>query len=251
MKQLRQLKRWLVLQVFAGVFALGLASQAQAQAPVPIPVIDAPSLTEQIAHGVAVAGNWATQIAKMQLQYEMLVNAYNAVTNARHITDIFDNPAIRAFLPLEWGQIYDDIRTMGYRARYNAAQEIADANRAFDTCEKIKDEEKKTTCEALAMQAALKKGLMVPAIQMVTKRGLHIRELEKAMRETQDMKEAAELQGQISAEQAYMLNMQAEMLTYDIESETERELLEQRATEQEVETFAKPGGIIPAPLRFD
>jgi type IV secretion system protein VirB5 len=224
------------------LMALGLGMSAPAHAQ--MVVSDPGGLFEQITLRLKQAEQFLVQIDKMKLQYDMLKNAYDAATGARSLGDVFDNPLLRKYLPAEWVAIYDQINKMGYNAMSQAQREIYQANHAFDSCASIEDEDERLTCEALAIQASVKKGLLVPAIQMVAQRSMQIRQLQKKMGETQDLKEAAELQGRIDAENAQIANSQAEIQMFQIESETEKELLEQRAREEIAETFSKRGGII-------
>jgi type IV secretion system protein VirB5 len=221
------------------VMGLGMSTPAQAQ----MVVSDPGGLFEQITFRLQQAEQFLVQIDKMRIQYEMMKATYDAATGARNLGDIFDNPLLRQYLPQEWVAIYDQINKMGYNAMTQAQREIYQANQAFDACARIEIEDERLTCEALAIQASVKKGLIVPAIQMTAQRSMQIKALMKRMGETKDMKEAAELQGRINAEQAQIANAQAEIMMYQIEADTEKELLEQKQREQISKTFAKRGGI--------
>jgi type IV secretion system protein VirB5 len=221
------------------LFGLGLSRPAQAQ----LVVSDPGSLFEQITFRLQQAQQFLVEIDKMRIQYEMLKDTYDAATGARNLGDVFDNPLLRQYLPQEWVAIYDQINKMGYNAMTQAQREIYQANQAFDACARIETEDERLTCEALAIQASVKKGLIVPAVQMTAQRSMQIKALMKKMGETKDMKEAAELQGRINAEQAQIANAQAEIMMYQIQSQTENELLEQKAREEMAKTFAKRGGI--------
>ena len=238
------MKTW--LWSLALVVWLAWAPTAQAQ----IPVTDAASLTEQITLRDEQAMKWAVQIDEMRLQYQQLKNSYESLTKARNLGDIFDDPLLRSYLPEEWVALYDQINKFGYNAMTQAQRNIYASNQAFDACKRIKDEDERLTCEALAIQAAVKKGHLVPAVQMIAKRSLQIKELQKRMAETEDMKEAAEIQGRISAEQAQIVNTQTEMQLFQQESAVEKELLEQRAYEQGAKDFAKRGYIVPEPMYY-
>ena len=220
---------------------LGMSTPAQAQ----LVVADPGGLTQRALLWVKEAEEFAKQIAMAVQQYNMLKSAYDAVSGARNLGDIFDNPILRQYLPAEWVEIYDRVNKLGYNAMNAAQREIYAANKAFDACEHIEDEDERLTCEALAIQASVKKGLIVPAIQMTAQRSLQIKQLMKKMGETKDMKEAAEIQGRISAENAQIMNSQAEIMMFQIQADTEKELLEQRKREQISETFSKRGGIDP------
>jgi type IV secretion system protein VirB5 len=234
--------------VMGVLMALGLGMSTPAQAQ--IVVSDPGSMAQRVLQWVVEAEQFVEQLAKMKLQYDMLKDAYDAATGARSLGDVFDNPLLRQYLPAEWVEIYDRVNKLGYNAMTQAQREIYQANQAFDACASTKDEEERLTCEALAIQASVKKGLIVPAIQMTAQRSLQIQALMKKMGETKDMKEAAEIQGRIDAENAQIANSQAEIQMFQIRADTEKELLEQRAREQNAETFEKRGGITPAPMNF-
>ena len=225
---------------------LGMSSPARAQ----FIVSDPGGLTEQVLFRLGQLEAMAKQLAMMVQQYNMLKSAYDAATSARSLGDVFDNPLLRQYLPQEWVEIYDRVNKLGYNAMSAAQREIYAANQAFDACEYIKDEDERLTCEALAIQASVKKGLIVPAVQMTAQRSLQIKQLMKKMGETKDLKEAAEIQGRINAENAQIANAQSEIMMYGMQSQAEKELLEQRAREQNAKTFNKRGGITPAPINF-
>jgi type IV secretion system protein VirB5 len=228
------------------VFGLGVSTPAQAQ----VVVSDPTSITQRALLWVKEAEEFAKQVAMAVQQYNMLKSAYEAATSARSLGDVFDNPLLRQYLPAEWVEIYDRVNRLGYNAMTAAQREIYQANRAFDACASTKDEDERLTCEALAIQASVKKGLIVPAIQMTAQRSLQIKQLMKKMGETKDMKEAAEIQGRIDAENAQIANAQAEIMMFQIQADTEKELLEQKAREQNAKTFEKRGGITPIPIQF-
>lgn len=242
------MKRWMFLQVLASLFTLVLLAPAKVEAQ--IPVTDAASLTEQVKMRLQTVLKLYQQYVQMKMQYDMAVDSYNALVGARRISDIFDNPALRAFLPEDWVEIYDDIKNAGYNARSQSMQNIYASYQAFDRCAYLKDEDERLTCEALAIQAAAKKGLIIPAAQMIGKRALQIKKLMKKLEETKDMKEAETVQGRIEAEQAYISNTQAELEIHRQAAEAEKELLEQRKREQLAEPWARTGGIIPAPAKY-
>lgn len=242
------MKRWVWLQLVAALFALGLLAPARAEAQ--LPVTDVASLTEQVKMRVQTVLKLYQQYVQMRMQYEMLHDSYQALVGARRISDVFDNPALRAFLPEDWVEIYDDIKNAGYNARSQSMRNIYASYQSFDRCAYLKDEDERLTCEALAIQAAAKKGLIVPAAQMIGKRSLQIKKLMKKLEETKDMKEAETVQGRIEAEQAYISNTQAELEIHRQAAEAEKELLEQRKREELAEPWSRRTWINPSPVSF-
>ena len=238
------MKTWIWILVVVGGLAWGPTARAQ------FIVSDPGSLTQQVLSLVGQLEAMAKQLATAVQQYNMLKDAYDAATGARSLGDVFDNPLLRKYLPAEWVEIYDRVKKLGYNAMTAAQRDIYAANHAFDSCKRLKDEDERLTCEALAIQASVKKGLIVPAIQMTAQRALQIKQLQKKMGESKDLKEAAEIQGRIDAENAQIANSQAEILMFEIQADTEKELLQQRAYEQGAATFAKEGSIIPRPLEY-
>jgi type IV secretion system protein VirB5 len=238
------MKRFVWILVVVG--GLGMSTPARAQ----IVVSDPGSMTQRVVHWVVEAEQFVEQLAKMKLQYDMLKNAYDAATGARSLGDILDNPLLRQYLPAEWVAIYDRVDKLGYNAMTAAQRDIYQSKQAFDTCKRIKDEDERLTCEALAIQASVKKGLIVPAIQMTAQRSLQIQALMKKMGQTKDLKEAAEIQGRIDAENAQIANSQAEIMMFEMQADTEKELLQQRAYEQGAKDFAKRGYIVPVPTFY-
>jgi type IV secretion system protein VirB5 len=225
---------------------VGFSGSARAQ----VPVTDLASLTQQLKSYVQTGLQWYESYMQLKVQYELLYDSYQSLTKARSLGDIFDNPALNSYLPQDWLDIYNDIKYAERRARSQAMRDLYASNRAFDQCGKIENEDDRLSCEALAVHAAVKEGHLVPAMQMIGKRSLQLKKLMKKLGETEDLKETAELQGRIDAEQAAIANTQAEMQLYEQAAETEKEILEQEARERAAEPFSRTGGLIPAPLPF-
>src|SRR5688572_11386639 len=87
------------------VLGLGVSTPARAQ----LVVSDPGSMAQRTLQWIKEAEEFATQLAKMKLQYDMLKDAYDAATGARNLGDVFDNPLLRQYLPQGWVQIYDAV----------------------------------------------------------------------------------------------------------------------------------------------
>ena len=93
-------------QFIAFIFATALVFQTPVYAQ-GIPVIDMANL-EQALQNIAA---WQRQLQAMQQQYEQQVAQFKALTGARGFGDVLSNPLLQKYLPLNWQQVYQGVRT--------------------------------------------------------------------------------------------------------------------------------------------
>ena len=86
----------------------------------------------------SAVANTAQQITQLKAQLDQMVKtyetvtsqlrkaeeAYNAVTGVRNLGDIFNNPALRQYLPADMKRVYDASQAGGYRGISGTVDEI-------------------------------------------------------------------------------------------------------------------------------
>ena len=215
-----------------------------------IPVTDAAAIANaQTAHGEAVA-KYVEQIQQLKMQVEQVRQQYAALTGVRNLGDILNNPQLREYLPQEWQQVYDAIRSGGYEGLTGAARSIYEANRVYDTCAGLIAEARQT-CAAQAVKPAQDKAFAVEAFAKAQQRLAQIEALMGQINQTADPKAIAELQGRIAIEQAAIQNEQTKLQMFALISQAEDRLQQQRQHEIYMRDAAKTGGLNLKPIEFN
>lgn len=182
-----------------------------------IPVVDVAGLAQAIEQVMALKSqidNQIEQIKQAQAQYQ-------AISGNRNLGQIFNDPALREYLPNEWTGIYDSIRTGNYNG---AAKQIA---------EQIKNTEKltgKTTEEQRIYDTLIaNKAISTEAFQKTKARLDNIQQLMVQANQTGDAKAAADLANRLAAENAMIQTEQIRINLVQQLQQAELKLAEQQA----------------------
>jgi len=206
-----------------------------------IPVIDSASIAKQIE----TIAKWKLQYDQMVTQINQMKQQYDALTGARGLGDILNNPALREYLPEDWQGVYDAVKNGGYAGLTGQAQSIYEENKIFDGCAHLGISEARTACEAQAVKPSQDKASALAAYDKTKERLKQIDQLMQRINTTQDPKSIAELQGRIAAEQAMIQNEQTKIELYKMVSEAEERINDQRERELIAKENARRGRIKP------
>ena len=228
------------------VTGLGIGATAWAQ----IPVTDGAAIANSQAAHVEAIAKYVEQIQQLKLQVEQLRQQYTALTGGRGLGAILNDPRLREYLPEDWKQVYDAIRSGGYEGLTGPAREIYEANRVYDTCAGLVAEARQT-CEAQAVKPAQDKAFALEAYHKAQARLSQIEALMQQINLTDDPKAIAELQGRIAAEQAVVQNEQTKLQMFALISQAEDRLQQQRRHEVYMQEAAKTGGLNLKPIEFN
>jgi len=231
---------WMILS-FWGLFG----NHAQA-----VVVIDNANLKNNIKQQVQTMAQWKQQYEQMTGQIKQLESQHAALTGSRNLGQIFNNPALRDYLPQDWQGVYDRVRGGGYAGLSGSGKQVYEQNHIFDGCSHIGNREQRLACEARAVKPAQDKGFALDGYQAATSRMQQIDQLMSTINTTQDPKAIAELQGRIAAEQANIQNEQTKLQMYAMVAAAEDRLQEQRERELAMQDAAKRGGLNIKPIKF-
>ncbi|OPY63616.1 MAG: Type IV secretion system protein virB5 precursor [Syntrophorhabdaceae bacterium PtaU1.Bin034] len=213
-----------------------------------VPVFDGANLGQQITNSIQQIAKMVEQINQMKMQYEQLQQTYNAMTGARNLGDILNNPLLSSYLPSDWRYVYSSINSGGYAGLTGTARAIRDANRIFDVCTGISDSTAKRACEREAANAAQHAAFSSEAYDKTATRLQQIKELMARLNSTTDQKAALEMIGRLSAEQAMIQNEATRLQLYDMLIENEQRLIAQQQKEIGIREMKRHGGVKMAPL---
>jgi len=230
------------------LLSLLFASAANAQG---IPVTDTRSIANQIQQQIETIAKWKLQYDQMVAQIDQMKQQYTALTGARGLGDILNNPALREYLPEDWQGVYDAVKNGGYAGLSGQAQSIYEENKIFDGCAHLGISEARTACEAQAVKPAQDKASALAAYDKTKDRLKQIDQLMQRINTTEDPKSIAELQGRIAAEQAMIQNEQTKLQVYKMVSEAEERIHDQRERELIAKENARRGRIKPKVPNFN
>jgi type IV secretion system protein VirB5 len=235
-------------RVFIGVTVSALiSSSAVAQ----IPVTDGASIGQQVAAQVETIAKWKMQYDQMIDQIDQAKRQYQSLTGSRGLGNIMNDPSLREYLPAGWQGVYDSVKSGGYSGLSGRGQIVYEANKIFDSCQRVTAGEQRTACEARAVKAAQDKGFALDAYDKAKSRISQIDQLMAKINDTSDPKAIAELQGRIAAEQANIQNEQTKLQLYAMVAAAEDKVQAQRQREIQAKTWAAKNPIHVQPITFD
>lgn len=227
-----------VLSSFVAL-TVGFSAGAFAQ----IPVTDVANIAQDAVNQAANIAQYIAQVEQMKMQVQQQMQEYQALTGSRNMGDIFNDPQYRDYLPSDWQQVYDKVKTGGYAGLSGTAQSVYNDNHIYDACAAIQVSDQRSVCEQQATKPAIDQGMAMDAYDKATSRLDQIEQLSKQINETDDPKAIAELQGRIATEQAAINNEQTKLQLYQMVADAQDKIQEQRENEINARTWAARGGI--------
>lgn len=218
------------------ILAVGIAATSAAFAQ--IPVTDGASIAKSVENQIETMAKWKMQYDQMVSQIDQMKQQYAAVTGARGMGELFNNPQLRDYLPQDWQGVYDSVKSGGYAGLSGRAESIYDNNKVYDACAGFVSNEQRTNCEAQAVKGSQDKAFALDAYDAAKNRLSQIDQLMQQINQTQDPKAIAELQGRIAAEQAMIQNEQTKLQMYQMVAAAEDRLQEQRQREINAKVLA-------------
>lgn len=211
------------------ILAVGIAASSAAFAQ--IPVTDGASIAKSVENQIETMAKWKMQYDQMVSQIDQMKQQYAAVTGARGMGELFNNPQLRDYLPHDWQSVYDSVKSGGYAGLSGRAESIYNDNKVYDACTGFSSIEQRVNCEAQAVKGAQDKAFALDAYDAAKKRLSQIDQLMQQINQTQDPKAIAELQGRIAVEQAMIQNEQTKLQMYQMVAAAEDRLQQQRRKE--------------------
>lgn len=221
------------------ILAVGIAASSAAFAQ--IPVTDGASIAKSVENQIETMAKWKMQYDQMVSQIDQMKQQYAAVTGARGMGELFNNPQLRDYLPHDWQSVYDSVKSGGYAGLSGRAGSIYNDNKVYDACTGFSSMEQRVNCEAQAVKGAQDKAFSLDAYDAAKNRLNQIDQLMRQINQTQDPKAIAELQGRIAVEQAMIQNEQTKLQMYQMVAAAEDRLQQQRRKEINAKIVDKRG----------
>jgi len=163
-----------------------------------IPVLDTANLVSAIQR----LQSSITQINNQYQQIRQLYDQLNAMSRARGLGDVLNNPALQNYIPRDAANLVQQIEQRGYGGLNGAARALRDAEMVYNCLDL--DGAQRVRCQASLARPYQGKAFMDTALRSARDRSNQINALMQRAGATQDLKEAAELQARIAAENALL-----------------------------------------------
>lgn len=212
------------------VTMLWSAPSAQAQG---IPVLDTANLVSAIQR-------LQSSITQINNQYQQIRQAHeqlNAISRARGLGDVLNNPALHNYIPRDAALIVQQIEQRGYNGLSGAARALRDAEMVYN-CLDI-DGAARTRCQAALARPYQGKAFMETALRSARERSNQINALMQRASASQDMKEAAELQARIAAEGALLQHEVSQIQLVRGLAEADQRIAEAQAREAQLQQVSR------------
>ena len=179
--------------LLASCLTVPLSTHAQG-----IPVLDTANLVSAIQR----LQSSITQINNQYQQIRQLYDQLNAMSRARGLGDVLNNPALQNYIPRDAANLVQQIEQRGYGGLNGAARALRDAEMVYNCLDL--DGAPRVRCQAALARPYQGKAFMDTALRSARDRSAQINALMQRAGATQDLKEAAELQARIAAENALL-----------------------------------------------
>lgn len=200
---------------------LSLSFGAGAQIPVTDIALNTQTQTNQMAN----FAKFVEQVQGIQQQITQAKQQYEALTGTRNLGDLFNNPALRQYLPQDWTGLYDAVQSGNVAGISGKVQDIMNANSSGTISEMNAD-----IAARQARLAAVNKATGLAAFDAAMKRAEQIEKLIGQINSTQDPKAIAELQARIAGEQAAVANENAKLQLMAMLQQAEEKAIEAKAS---------------------
>lgn len=183
------MKKSLMSAVMVSVMAISpvfIATSATAG----IPVIDAGSIAQAVQQVIQLK----TQIDNQISQLRQMEAEYKSITGSRNLGQLLNNPALRNYLPQDYANVYDAIKSGNSSALSRSLDNIAKQEKTYAN--------QKNGADRYATQSLISKASSIQALEAQSARLDNIQNLMSQINLANDPKAAQDLANRLSAEQA-------------------------------------------------
>lgn len=185
--------------LLGGVLLASLAMPFTASAQ--IPTTDVVLNTTTVANQAANIAKYTEQIVQLKNQLDQAKRQYESLTGSRGLGDLFNNPALRQYLPQDWTGLYDAVQTGNVTGISGNVQDIINNSKNGSITDMYSDVRARQ--ERLG---AVNKATGLAGFDAAMKRADQIQNLIGQINGTSDPKAIAELQARLGGEQAQVSN---------------------------------------------
>jgi type IV secretion system protein VirB5 len=213
--------------------ALG-STPARAQG---IPVIDTANLiqtVQQVMNDITEISNQVQQITQLQQQLQSL-------NGMRNLGKVFNNPALRNYVPAEAYTVVNAIQSSGYAGLNATAKALRDASMVYNCLDL--NGGARTDCQATLAQPYQHKGLLQDAMRSASGRLAQINALMDQINATTDQKSVQEIQARIGAENALLSHEMSQLQMLQGMADSEERIARSRERERQYQMLGRTGKV--------
>ncbi len=200
-----------------------------------IPVIDVAALVQavqEVMQSIEQVTNQIRQIEQLQAQYQ-------AITGARNLGDVMNNPALQNYIPANATQLLGNVQTGGYSGLTSSARTLRDAQMTYNCLDLSGSAQ--TQCQSALAMPYQQKAFMQDAMDAARGRISQIQSLMQQINATPDAKAVAEIQARIEAENAMLQHQQTQINLARGLADAEARIAESRARENQLQQVSRTG----------
>ena len=222
------------LKVAAAVLIAFGTGNARAQG---IPVIDVANLMQTIMQVL----NDVTEISNQVQQINQLQSQLNSINGVRNLGNVFNNPALRNYVPADAYTYLNAINTSGYSGLNATAKSLRDAGMVYNCIDLAGGA--RTNCQAALAQPYQQKGLLQDAMKSAAGRLSQINSLMDQINATTDQKAVQEIQARIGAENALLAHEASQVQMLQGMADSEERIARSRERERQYQMLGRTGRI--------
>ena len=216
---------------------LALASLSSTGHATGIPVIDIANLIQTVQQVL----NDITKISNQIQQITALQNQLNSINGMRNLGNVFNNPALKNYIPAEAYNIVNAVDTSGYGGLTATAKSLRDAAMVYN-CMDLSGAAR-TDCQATLSQPYQQKGLLQDAMKSAAGRLDQISSLMNQINGTSDQKAVLEIQARIGAENALLAHEMSQVQMLTGMADSEERIARSRDRERQYQMLNRTGKI--------
>lgn len=221
--------------VVAIIISLSVANPAKAQ----MAVINSTNLVQAVRQVAAWRQQYqqmTTQITNMVAQVKKAEQQFDALTGARGLGDIINNPLLRDMVPPDLIETYNSLGLEGFEGLSDAAKIKRAASMIYNCADRAGDD--RLLCESVLSTIAQSQANQEYALSRLDHRAAQITDLQARINTTSDPKAIAELQARIQIEQANIQNDASRVMLLNAMAQSEHAAAQQRLKERTLRRFS-------------
>jgi type IV secretion system protein VirB5 len=170
-----------------------------------------------------------------------LQNQLASINGVRGLGNVFNNPALRNYVPAEAYTVVNAVDTGGYSGLNSTAKALRDASMVYNCMDLAGDE--RTRCQAVLAQPYQQKGLLQEAMTSAAGRLAQIQSLMNQINLTTDQKAVQEIQARIGAENALLAHEATQIQMLQGMADSEERIGRSRDRERQYQMLGRTGRI--------
>ncbi|RYF59771.1 MAG: P-type DNA transfer protein VirB5 [Comamonadaceae bacterium] len=200
-----------------------------------IPVIDIANLiqtVQQVINDITEINNQVEQIAQLK-------NQLKSINGVRNLGNVFNNPALKNYVPAEAHVYLNAVNTSGYSGLSGTAKVLRDIGMVYNCMDLVGDA--RTRCQAELAGAYQQKGLLQDAMKSAAGRLSQIQSLMGQINATTDQKAVLEIQARIGAENALLAHEMSQLQMLQGMADSEERIARSRERERQYQMLVRTG----------